>query len=52
MIEYKYLKTVREVAEYCNEEGILAKDIVQIIPAQGIDGYYLVYQIEVNKENG
>ena len=51
MIEYKYFESIRELVVDANKKGLQPEDIIQIIPGQGISGYYMVYRKPEQKKD-
>lgn len=47
MIEFEYFGSIRDLVNFVNKNKIGPKEIIQTVPAQGILGYYLIY----NKTN-
>jgi len=49
MIAKEYFSSLGALADWSNQQGINKNDIIDIIKADGMTGYYLLYQ-EKEKE--
>lgn len=50
MMEFEYFTSIRELVAFSNMKKLSAKDI-KIIPAQGVIGYYLLYNNKPQKKD-
>lgn len=51
MIECEYFTSLRDLVARMNDMQLTPKETIQILPAQGVTGYYLVYQKKQAKKN-
>lgn len=52
MIAKEYFLSLGTLVDWSNQQGIDKNDIIDIIKADGMTGYYLLYQEKEKEDNG